>query len=139
MRNRRGFLTSLGALFAPLAASAAPAPPPAPRLPRSESVTLTAYCPCEICCGRWARYGLTKAQTKPVEGFTLASRHFPIGTVIRLDGRLHQVHDLGGPIARGFDVFHHSHQDAKRFGVKRRRVQIVHVPRAQPKTQEVAQ
>lgn len=121
--RRRTFLTSLAALA--LAEPAAAAEP---------IVTLTAYCPCAICCGRWAVYGLTASQTRPVAGFTLASRQFPIGTVIRLDGRLHQVHDLGGPKVRGFDVFHNTHVEARRFGVKRRRVQIVHIP----KTQEVA-
>jgi hypothetical protein len=160
--KRRGFLVALaGALVAPRILSAAPpsssastgdaqldqllasldetvamlkAIPGLPPLPGLADVTLTAYCPCAICCGPWSRYGRTTAQTIPVEGFTLASRQYPIGTIVLLDGHMHQVHDRGGPKVPGFDVFHRTHAEARRFGVKRRRVQIVHIP----KTQEVA-
>lgn len=130
--KRRGFLAALvGALVAPRSLAADPR---RASLVGSADVTLTAYCPCAICCGKWSRYGLTASQTKPVEGFTLASRQYPIGTVVMIDGRLHMVHDTGGPKVPGFDVFHNTHQEARRFGVQRRRVQIVHIP----KTQEVA-
>jgi 3D (Asp-Asp-Asp) domain-containing protein len=121
--SRREFLAAVAAFMA------------APREAQSNvDVTLTGYCPCAICCGSWARYGRTAARMIPVPGFTLASRQYPIGTVVMIDSRIYQVHDLGGPKVPGFDVFHHTHQEARRFGVQRRRVQIVHIP----KTQEVA-
>lgn len=123
--TRRAFVAVLAAaLSLPRTANAGAAS----RRNGSHVVTLTAYCPCAICCGPWARYGLTAAQTIPVAGFTLASRQFPIGTIVRLDGQTHQVHDRGGPTATGFDVFFNTHDEARRFGVKRQRVQILHVP-----------
>jgi len=122
--SRRAFLAMVAVIVA-----ARPALATVPHLAGPTDVTLTAYCPCAVCCGPWARYGLTASQTVPVAGFTLASRQFPIGTIVRLNGRRHQVHDRGGPEAVGFDVFFNTHDEARRFGVKRQRVQILHVPK----------
>ena len=125
--NRRAFLVSIVA-----ASVAAPRAAEASRITAGAAdVTLTGYCPCAVCCGYWSAFGRTKAQTIPVEGFTLASRQYPVGTIVRIDGALHQVHDLGGPDVPGFDLFFNTHGDALRFGRQRRRVEIVHLPKAQ--------
>lgn len=125
--KRRAFLTSLTAAVAALAS---PGTAAAARLSTGDAeVTLTGYCPCVACCGYWSIFKRTKAQTVPVAGFTLASRQYPIGTLVRIDGLLHQVHDLGGPDAPGFDLFFNTHGEARRFGRQRRRVEIVHLPR----------
>lgn len=99
------------------------------------SVTMTAYCSCRICCGKYSPeaggHGLTASGIKPLAGWTLASRQLPFGTRVRLPGedRFRVVEDRGGPgrigggrgvgpKARGWgvDVYVSSHVEAVRRG-----------------------
>lgn len=92
------------------------------------TLVLTAYCPCPICCGEWAD-GITSSLVKPVEGFTLASRQLPVGTILRIEGKDFMVQDKGGPEALGVDVFFEKHEDARTFGAKKLQVEVRHVPK----------
>lgn len=86
---------------------------------------VTAYCPCEKCCGRWAD-GVT-ASGEPVTAnggrFAAADRSIPFGTMIEIPGynggRAVPVLDRGGAI-RGdrLDVFFPTHEQALRWGVR---------------------
>lgn len=95
-------------------------------------VKLTAYCPCTRCCGPRAK-GIAKSGVRPAAGFTVAAdiNVFPMGTILNVDGLGEvMVQDIGSGV-RGhhLDVFHGSHASAIRFGVKRARFQVVHVPK----------
>lgn len=87
------------------------------------TVVTSAYCPCSICCGRWAG-GPTASGVMPQAQHTLAVDAYnpivPIGTEIIMDGVLYKVEDTGDLNRHGvnFDVFHDAHQDALNWGHK---------------------
>ena len=82
--------------------------------------TVTAYCPCEKCCGAYAN-GYTATGEKATQGVTIAADPdvLPMGTKIELDGHTYTVQDTGGAIA-GYrlDLYFDSHEDALRWGVR---------------------
>jgi len=105
-----------------------------------DTLTVTAYCPCSICCGEWAGMGLT-ASGKPARGKLVAAdtNHYPFHT--RLDipgyGAWVPVLDRGGAIKgpNRLDIFMEptgeskqeleaAHQRARAWGVKRIQVRI---------------
>lgn len=86
---------------------------------------LTAYCSCEICCGKWAKYNTTKFGTTPEEGRTIAVDDdlIPLGTIVIIDGVEYVAEDTGSAIKKNrIDVYHDSHEAAKRFGVQYKEV-----------------
>ena len=82
--------------------------------------TVTAYCPCEKCCGAYAN-GYTATGAKATQGVTIAADPdvLPMGTEIELDGHTYTVQDTGGTIA-GYrlDLYFDSHEDALQWGVR---------------------
>lgn len=91
-----------------------------PQETRTRVVTVTAYCPCEKCCGAYAN-GYTATGAIATQGVTIAADPdvFPMGTEIELDGHTYTVQDTGGAIA-GYrlDLYFDSHEDALRWGVR---------------------
>lgn len=90
--------------------------------------TITAYCPCERCCGKSPDdplYGITATGTTATEGRTIAVDPDVIayGTVVYIDGQAYVAEDCGGGI-RGnqIDLFFDSHEDAVQWGVQEREV-----------------
>ena len=87
---------------------------------RADVFTVTAYCPCEKCCGAYAN-GYTATGAKATQGVTIAADPdvLPMGTEIELDGHTYTVQDTGGAIA-GYrlDLYFDSHEDALRWGVR---------------------
>lgn len=88
---------------------------------------ITAYCPCEICCGKTD--GITYSGTIATAGRTCAAdpNVFPIGTVVEVDG-LGQftVEDIGGAVkGLHIDVFYNTHDEAWEQGVLYREVKII--------------
>ena len=82
--------------------------------------TVTAYCPCEKCCGAYAN-GYTATGAKATQGVTIAADPdvLPMGTEIELDGHTYTVQDTGGAIAGNrLDLYFDSHEDALRWGVR---------------------
>lgn len=83
---------------------------------------VTAYCPCTVCCGRWAD-GVTATGVRAVEGRTVAADWsvLPPGSRVRIPGLgWRVVEDRGGAIrGRMIDVFFESHDVAKSWGRKR--------------------
>ena len=128
-------IAALGALG--MAAAAAPNEPelmelPAVVLPRNtpqkaaqtqeQTFTVTAYCPCEKCCGAYAN-GYTATGAKATQGVTVAADPdvLPMGTEIELDGHTYTVQDTGGAIAGNrLDLYFDSHEDALRWGVRKK-------------------
>ncbi len=91
---------------------------------------VTAYCPCEKCCGNSAD-GITASGHKiqPNETFVAADKRYPFGTEMIVPGYNHnqpvKVLDRGGAIKDSrLDLFFPSHQQALNWGVKLTDVQI---------------
>lgn len=82
--------------------------------------TITAYCPCEKCCGAYAN-GYTATGAKATQGVTIAADPdvLPMGTKIELDGHTYTVQDTGGAIkGNRLDLYFDSHEDALQWGVR---------------------
>lgn len=87
---------------------------------REDVFTITAYCPCEKCCGAYAN-GYTATGEKATQGVTIAADPdvLPMGTKIELDGHTYTVQDTGGAIVGNrLDLYFDSHEDALQWGVR---------------------
>lgn len=82
---------------------------------------VSAYCPCEVCCGRWAD-GVTASGHKAAEGISVAAdpRLFEMGQCLWLRGvGKRTVQDTGSAIVgRRLDLYFDSHDRALEFGVQ---------------------
>ena len=80
---------------------------------------ITAYCPCEKCCGRFAD-GYTASGAKAEGQLIAAPKEIPYHTWIDVPGYgMAEVLDRGGSIkGRRLDVFFPTHQEALNWGVK---------------------
>ncbi len=98
-----------GAIFQPQAA------------PESQISRVTAYCPCELCCGQWSD-GFTASGRPAMQGRTAAADAslWDIGSCIDVPGVGHRViEDTGSAmIGRRLDIYFDSHEEALRFGVR---------------------
>lgn len=92
---------------------------------------LTAYCPCERCCGVWAKNRPVDACGNPVvigsagdvlcQGVSVAvdPSVIPYGTELEIGGRKYVAQDCGGAIkGNRIDVYFDNHADALEFGVQ---------------------
>ena len=77
---------------------------------------LTAYCNCEICCGKWSG-GPTASGTEPTQGRTVAIAGLPFGTKLNIGGQVFTVEDRGTPYGH-VDIYMNSHDEANLFGVQ---------------------
>ena len=86
--------------------------------------TLTYYCPCEKCCGKWAN-GVTATGTAATEGRTVAvdPKIIPLGSTLDIGGHTYIAEDTGVK-GRVIDVFVNSHEEALRLGTCHRSVSI---------------
>ena len=85
---------------------------------------VTAYCPCEKCCGEYSD-GQTASghNIQPGDAFVAADKQYPFGTEMVIAGYNNdqpvKVLDRGGAIkANRLDVFFDMHQEALKWGVK---------------------
>lgn len=105
-----------------------------PPEPAWVTVTATAYCPCEKCCGVWAENrpnGIVYTANGAVaqEGVTIAAdwNVYPPGTVLYIDDLgEYTVQDRGGAISgQKIDVFFDNHEDALHFGRQKVRIKVI--------------
>jgi len=94
----------------------------APQGPTLRHMRVTAYCPCERCCGSWAD-GITASGTKADHPLVAAPKSFAFGTRLRIpgynDGDWVTVEDRGGAIKGDrLDVFFPTHGEALEWGVQ---------------------
>lgn len=91
--------------------------------------TVTAYCGCEKCCGKWSKFRKTANGQTPKQGVTCAaSRSIPFGTKLKIEGvgtrvvqdRLALRYDK-----TRIDVYFDSHSEALKFGKKQLKVTII--------------
>lgn len=88
--------------------------------------TLTSYCNCEKCCGKWAD-GIT-ASGLPAEPGIIAvdPQIIPLGSHVMIDGEEYLAADTGGAInGNRIDVFCEDHQSALEYGVQSHEVYLV--------------
>ena len=82
---------------------------------------VSAYCPCRICCGRWAD-GVTASGYPAVEGVSIAADPavFALGACVSLRGLgTRTVQDTGSAIVGPrLDLYFESHERAREFGVQ---------------------
>lgn len=89
--------------------------------------TITAYCPCSICCGKWSNPDdpRTASGTRPAELITVGADwdKLPAGTKLYIDGVGERVVEdkVAGWISdkydgRVLDLFFYDHTDAQAFG-----------------------
>ncbi len=98
---------------------------------KTVQMRVTAYCPCQKCCGEYAE-GITASGHEVSQGdhFVAADRKYPFGTKMIIPGygssQPVEVLDRGGAI-RGnkLDVFFASHQQALEWGVRYLDVKIL--------------
>lgn len=89
-----------------------------PKLTEMEML-VTAYCPCEECCGKID--GITATGTQATAGRTIAvdPEVIPYGTEVLISGEKYIAEDCGEAIkGRRIDVYFDSHAEAKAYGVK---------------------
>lgn len=105
-----------------------------PPEPAWVTVTATAYCPCEKCCGVWAENrpnGIVYTASGAIaqEGVTIAADWdvYPPGTVLQVEGLgEYIVQDRGGAIkGLKIDVYFEDHDDALQFGRQEVRIRVV--------------
>lgn len=86
--------------------------------------TLTAYCPCSKCCGKWAN-GITSTGVTATAGRTIAvdPKKIPYGTEVVINGHTYVAEDCGGAIKKNkIDIYFNSHEEALAFGRQRAEV-----------------
>jgi len=91
---------------------------------QTQRMRVTAYCPCPLCCGKYAA-GITANghSIQPGEKFAAADKNFAFGTELVVPGYNQsepiKVIDRGGAIkGNKLDVFFASHKDALEWGVQ---------------------
>ena len=79
--------------------------------------TVTAYCPCELCCGQWAD-GLTAAGLPASPGIIAVDPEIiPLGSTVIIDGQRYLAADTG-VTGQAVDLCMESHAAALAFGVQ---------------------
>lgn len=125
-------VTSINAFAADATPAPAPetAPKTTPETTGTESVwttismRVTAYCPCEKCCGEWADGVTSNGHViEPGDCFVAADSRFSFDTEMLIEGynssNTVKVFDRGGAIkGNKLDVFFHTHQEALEWGVR---------------------
>lgn len=95
-----------------------------------KTFTVTAYCPCEKCCGRWAkitpRVTASGHKIKPGDRFAAAPKGYQFGQELDIPGYGSvKIEDRGGAIkGNKLDVFFPSHQAALEWGRKELDVKV---------------
>lgn len=99
---------------------------------------ITAYCPCEKCCGKWAKnrptdkngqaivYTSSGAEAKQGVTVSVDPGVIPIGTKILINGHEYIAQDTGSKVKGNvIDIYFDNHEDAVKFGCKKLDVFIV--------------
>lgn len=108
-----------------------PAEPSKPQWTAIGTFRTTAYCPCEKCCGRWAKNRPTDKDGQPIiytasgaiaeAGTTIAvdPNIIPYGSKVAINGHIYIAQDSGGAIeGNRIDIYHTDHETAKKYGVQ---------------------
>lgn len=88
--------------------------------------TITAYCPCAECCGRWAD-GVTASGLPAGPGIVAVDPDvIPLGSTVIIDGVKHLAADTGSGVqGRHIDICMAGHEEPVAFGVRTAKVWVV--------------
>lgn len=100
--------------------------------PSKETATfeVTAYCPCELCCGKWADgYTASGHKINKRDKFVAAPEWIPFGTLLVVvgynGGRPVPVLDRGSAIkGNRLDVYFDTHQQALEWGIRNCNIEV---------------
>ncbi len=90
--------------------------------------TVTAYCSCVKCCGKWAKYNKTADNHTPKQGITCAAaRNIPFGTKLFIEGVGERIVQdrLAKKYDARIDIYFTNHGEALQFGKKQLKVKVV--------------
>ena len=89
--------------------------------------TITAYCPCAECCGRWAD-GLTATGFPALPGVVAVDPDvIPLGSTVIIDGQKYLAADTGsGVTGNHIDICLASHEETVVYGVRTAEVWVIH-------------
>jgi 3D (Asp-Asp-Asp) domain-containing protein len=126
MKNIKKYILSITMTFSIILSSTAFFAMPVQAATVSKKVylgkyTLTAYCNCKKCCGKYANKR-TASGTKPKQGRTIAvdKKKIKLGTKINFNGNTYTAEDTGSAIkGNRIDVYFNSHKKALKFGKKK--------------------
>lgn len=89
--------------------------------------TITAYCPCSECCGRWAD-GLTATGLTAGPGIVAVDPEvIPLGSTVIIDGLKYLAADVGVS-GKHVDIAVSSHEQAVELGVRSEKVWVCEAP-----------
>lgn len=120
--------------------------PTAAQFKPGDTVTMkvTAYCPCEKCCGTWAANGKTATgrDARKTVGVAADPKLLPYRTRLEIPGiGVREVDDTGGAMRQSakkgvyhIDLRMQTHAKAKQWGVRWLKVKILAAPKAKSKT-----
>ena len=93
--------------------------------------TVTAYCPCEKCCGKWAEnrpkdtngneivYTASGAVARPNHTIAVDPSIIPYGTELLIDGILYTAEDSGSGVkGKWIDIYFTNHAEAAQFSMQ---------------------
>lgn len=103
---------------------------------------LTAYCPCEKCCGKWGRnrptdeagndiiYTASGATAQANKTVAVDTDIIPYGTILLIDGQEYIAQDTGSKVkGQVIDIYFDNHEDAENYGCKYQEIYVVEVVR----------
>lgn len=91
----------------------------------TKEFTVTTYCGCPKCCGKWSTTHKTADGHTPIEGTTCAaSRSIPFGTKLHIEGVGDRI--VQDRLAKRYDdridIYFNNHNKAIQFGKKKLKV-----------------
>jgi 3D (Asp-Asp-Asp) domain-containing protein len=109
-------------------------PPPEPNQPKIINMLVTAYCPCKICCGKYADGKTSTGSDARKPGVAADPKLLPYGTKLKIPGikEVLTVDDTGGAMRQDakkgichIDIRFPAHHEALQFGRKWLNVEIL--------------
>lgn len=87
---------------------------------------LTAYCPCEKCCGKSNGITATGAVATPDHTIAVDPMVIPYGTKVLINGQEYVAEDCGGSVKGNvIDIFFTTHEEAINFGISEAEVFMI--------------
>lgn len=85
--------------------------------------TITAYCPCRSCSGKWGRKTATGKTARANHTVAVDPKKIPHGTVLIIDGKEYVAEDCGGAIkGNKIDIFFDTHKETLQWGKRKKEV-----------------
>lgn len=92
------------------------------------NVETTGYCNCSICSDQWG--SITAMGTRTRDGVVAMPKGIPLGTKVKIDGKIYTVEDRGGAVVQKgdtytVDVWYPSHEQAIKHGRQKTKAYLI--------------